>query len=829
MEIATADDANESIYVRQYSGVFGTLNTTLTLLDASHNTIIPNALTVGTTTSQAANYKFYVNGSSYFNGNTTHNGMDYFANGTTYYINNSADANLRRGIFSGTSNGDTAASSFFNTGALEIREAGRVGNGQTSFNYAPRIGFHWSGRIAGSLSFHNDGIFYFRKQNGTDRATIDANVNGNSSTATQFASNKSITLTGDVSGSASSKGGWSITTSIGAGKVTNAMLAGSIENGKLINSKITLAGNDVSLGGSLSADTLRTSLGLSNALHFIGIATVAITDGSTTDPKISGYITKTSGDVIIDKDSAYEYIWTGSKWERLGGDGSYKVVQSVISSPSTNGTEISFIDTISQNANGVITATKKTVRDASASQSGVVNTGAQTFAGIKTFTDPVRIGSDPNGRGKNYIAFYGTTGDNAGNFNHAYIGENLWGSSESSELVLFKGNDIGTDATTVSASGPDRIRHIAGAHLFQTYGSALSGTFSDICTSTVPTNIFAINNTNTKHYVDALPATNNTRTLGSSSLRWKALLIGTANSYGSATVPVYWNNGVPTAITSYSGNAATATKWQTARNFITNLGSETAASVDGSTGPYNLGVTGTLPVTHGGTGVTSIAEIKAGKDSDGNTIKDTYLKRYRNSNTYGSGYTDLNGTMPPFLQAYKNGYPLHTDPEFASGNNDIALYDNAGSGKTTIERIDMACGNSTGKVLRIRNIGSGPSPYLGGWYFADATAYARQYVCIFRAKVPIGYTINWHSNPYGTNGTTYWVTEHVGTGKWEWYAYFVDNGSANFSSTMFFALSGTPGTTNAPVDWFLSYANTIILSYGAYDGLRTRYADNADR
>lgn len=39
-------------------------------------------------------YKLYVNGTSYFNGNTTHNGIDYFANGTTYYINNSANANL---------------------------------------------------------------------------------------------------------------------------------------------------------------------------------------------------------------------------------------------------------------------------------------------------------------------------------------------------------------------------------------------------------------------------------------------------------------------------------------------------------------------------------------------------------------------------------------------------------------------------------------------------------------------------------------------------------------------------------------------------------------
>ena len=71
----------------------------------------------------------------------------------------------------------------------------------------------------------------------------------------------------------------------------------------------------------------------------------------------------------------------------LGG----KPIQSAVSSPSASGTEISFIDTISQNANGVITATKKTVRDASASQSGVVNTGAQSFKGNKTLDDGMLI------------------------------------------------------------------------------------------------------------------------------------------------------------------------------------------------------------------------------------------------------------------------------------------------------------------------------------------------------------------------------------------------------------------------------------------------------
>ena len=50
------------------------------------------------------------------------------------------------------------------------------------------------------------------------------------------------------------------------GTVTNAQLAGSIANGKLSNSKVTIAGTDVSLGGSITADTLKTNLGLgSNA------------------------------------------------------------------------------------------------------------------------------------------------------------------------------------------------------------------------------------------------------------------------------------------------------------------------------------------------------------------------------------------------------------------------------------------------------------------------------------------------------------------------------------------------------------------------------------
>lgn len=76
-----------------------------------------------------------------------------------------------------------------------------------------------------------------------------------------------------------------------------------------------------------TAAQARQDMGLSTAMHFIGKATVDITDGSTVDPKITGYTTKTAGDVIIDKNNSYEYVWTSEgKWERLGPDGSYSVV-----------------------------------------------------------------------------------------------------------------------------------------------------------------------------------------------------------------------------------------------------------------------------------------------------------------------------------------------------------------------------------------------------------------------------------------------------------------------------------------------------------------------
>ena len=53
--------------------------------------------------------------------------------------------------------------------------------------------------------------------------------------------------------------------------------------------------------------------------------------------------------------------------------GDYKTTQSAVSDPTADGNGVTFIATISQNTNGVITATKKTVQSASASQAGLMS------------------------------------------------------------------------------------------------------------------------------------------------------------------------------------------------------------------------------------------------------------------------------------------------------------------------------------------------------------------------------------------------------------------------------------------------------------------------
>lgn len=120
--------------------------------------------------------------------------------------------------------------------------------------------------------------------------------------------------------------------------------------------------------GSAAKTVTAKDLGLTGAMRYIGTSSSAITDGGTEAPTISSSTVEItnlqSGNVVLYGNK--EFVWNGSKWELLGDEGSYKVKQSAVADPSASGTSKTFIATISQDANGKITATKKTVSTMSA-------------------------------------------------------------------------------------------------------------------------------------------------------------------------------------------------------------------------------------------------------------------------------------------------------------------------------------------------------------------------------------------------------------------------------------------------------------------------------
>ena len=161
----------------------------------------------------------------------------------------------------------------------------------------------------------------FTRRGGTSSQFLKAD--GSVDSNTYLTGNQTITLSGDVSGS----GTTSISVSIGSGKVTNAMLAGSIANGKLANSAITINGSSTSLGGSFNtasitagtAGTSSATSGLSISVPYVtmnsyGIVTgygththsISKSDLTTALEGSSGYYVKKagdtmSGDLIIEK------------------------------------------------------------------------------------------------------------------------------------------------------------------------------------------------------------------------------------------------------------------------------------------------------------------------------------------------------------------------------------------------------------------------------------------------------------------------------------------------------------------------------------------------
>lgn len=210
-------------------------------------------------------------------------------------------------------------------------------------NYTlPSAGTSLGGVKSGGVATISNGqITAISKATEATKTTNSLTLQGNGTTAGTF--NGSAATTVNI------KGGGRTTVSGASGAIT---VSTSLSN---------LTVGSKTYNGSAAVSISAADLGLSSAMKFLGTSSTALTDDATTSPITVGEtsITPTAGNVVLY--GQREFVWTGSKWEELGNEGSYKIVQAAVSSPSASGNATAFIDTISQDTNGKITATKKNV------------------------------------------------------------------------------------------------------------------------------------------------------------------------------------------------------------------------------------------------------------------------------------------------------------------------------------------------------------------------------------------------------------------------------------------------------------------------------------
>lgn len=187
--------------------------------------------------------------------------------------------------------------------------------------------------------------------------------------------------------------------------------------------------------------------------------------------------------------------------------------------------------------------------------------------------------------------------------------------------------------------------------------------------------------------------------------------------------------------------------------------------------------------------------------------------------------TDINlvstvsGNARLIALAMSKGKMLNRDPEFRSGMNGIGIYNNSGNGMVAVERAaDINLPNQSGYKIKITTSGA-VEPGLGGFTFSTETRANAVFITRFIAWVPVGYKIEWASNATGNGGVSKWLTNNVGTGDWEEYAFYVKSGSSGtFSSTNYFYLAGGDGSL--PVTWYLAFAT--VYDAGSIDDTPTK-------
>ena len=235
------------------------------------------------------------------------------------------------------------------------------------------------------------------------------------------------------------------------------------------------------------------------------------------------------------------------------------VSDTTVSNTWTGGTTAG--PTIKTTVNGV-TGTAVAIPSATASASGVVTTTTQSFAGSKTFES-----ADTFEVRANVIRFRNKSNNNTQAGSNPYVTSLLIGDGREVTIDEYGDGYLGIHSKygILLQSNSTDIKVYDATKTYSVGNIVWYDRKYYICTTAITeaqewtaanwTQIPAGSGT---IVVDGTlqPITTNSKSLGTSTYRWKNLFIGTADSYGSATEPIYWSSGVPTKGDKYAGGTA---------------------------------------------------------------------------------------------------------------------------------------------------------------------------------------------------------------------------------------------------------------------------------
>jgi len=241
--------------------------------------------------------------------------------------------------------------------------------------------------------------------------------------AKRFSGTRTVQMTGDVTANES---GWNgsdtltLAATIASGAVitdklaTSAVTAVKIDDEAVTLAKIassamngTVQDNDSKLATHAAVKTYvdsqisgqGTYLGKHTVAEINAFETANLHNGDRVMVSDSGTINLGPGgvgfDVVAGEDLILYKAGSVVQWDSM--DGNFKTKQTAVSDPTASGTTLTVIDTITQDANGEILPTKKTIQDGTTAQKGVVQltnstsststTTAATPNSVKTVND----------------------------------------------------------------------------------------------------------------------------------------------------------------------------------------------------------------------------------------------------------------------------------------------------------------------------------------------------------------------------------------------------------------------------------------------------------